>query len=401
MSTALSGIRVLCLAQQYPGPFATMLLSDLGADVVLVERPGVGDPTRAAPAFHAALARGKRSVALDLKTATGQELLADLVRHADVVLDGFRPATSKRLGVDAASLRAIRPDLVHVAITGFGLTGPDLDRPGHDLTYQAEAGLLPLSGPPPGDTWRPPALDLGDLAAGLFATISVLLGLLRREREKTGSTLDVAMVDSLLALSTAYLVPALNGAEPGFPREPGYGLFTTADGVRIALGVAHEDHFWRGLCAATGLADFRELRASQRVGRIGELRARLVAEIGKQPAAHWTRMLRAHDVPFGLVRSAADITESAQLRARRMLVDGDGAPGLRWAVRQPILLDGAAGAIDTRVPRLGEHTVAVLREAGVPEDRISAALAQGVATQAGTAKTTEDSHPTDTFRPGS
>ena len=185
----LAGVRVISLAQQYPGPFATMVLADLGADVVLVERPGTGDPARAFPGFFHALARGKRSVALDLKCDAGRAAMRQLIAGAGVLLEGFRPGTMTRLGLGPEVLLHDQPGLVYVSISGFGQTGPHRARPGHDLTYQAEAGMLyehlPPSPPP-----RAPALALGDLSAGMFAVQAVLLGLVGQSRTGRGGYYD-------------------------------------------------------------------------------------------------------------------------------------------------------------------------------------------------------------------
>ena len=142
MGLSLDGIRIVCLAEQYPGPYATLLLADLGADVILVERPGSGDPARQFPGFHAALSRNKRSVVIDLKAEDGRRQLRDLVASADVLMEGFRPGTMERLGFGYAAVELLNPKLVYVSISGFGQSGPYRDRPAHDLSYQAIAGFL-------------------------------------------------------------------------------------------------------------------------------------------------------------------------------------------------------------------------------------------------------------------
>jgi crotonobetainyl-CoA:carnitine CoA-transferase CaiB-like acyl-CoA transferase len=375
----LEGIRVLSVALQYPGPYATLLLADLGADVVVVERPDGGDPTRAFPGFHGSLARNKRAVALDLKSSLGRDAFRRLAERADVLLEGFRPGTMARLGLDYAALAATNPDLVWVSISGFGQTGPDRDRPGHDLTYQAEAGMLyehvPPAAPPP-----PPTLALGDLTAGLLAVQAVLVGLVQQRRTGHGTEADVAMVDGLVSLLSAHAGPVLSGTgPPGYPYEPGYGVFVTADGAHLALGVAHEDHFWRALCHLTGLEDEGDLTSAQRFAAHGRLRGRLAAAVARRPMAHWERALGEADVPYGRVRALAELPESPQIRARGLLVDlGDA--GIH--VRQPLAFDGVAPGPTSGPPVLGQHTVAVLTEAGLGLGEIEALLVGGVAFQA-------------------
>ncbi|HEY1973596.1 MAG TPA: CaiB/BaiF CoA-transferase family protein, partial [Pseudonocardia sp.] len=203
-SRPLAGYRVLSLAEQYPGPFATLLLSDLGADVVQLERPDGGDPARRYPAFHAALNRGKRSIALDLKQAEGLATARALIAHVDVLLEGFRPGVMHRLGLGPATLTATNPGLVYVSGSGFGQSGPYRDRPAHDLSYQAMTGLLdPVTAPD-----QLPILSLADLAAGLFAAIAALTGLAGRAGNGgRGGVYDVSMFDTLVSLMTTHLAP--------------------------------------------------------------------------------------------------------------------------------------------------------------------------------------------------
>lgn len=377
----LKGVRVLSLAQQYPGPFATAQLSDLGADVVSVERPGVGDPTRAFPAFHASLARGKRSIALDLKVPGGRTAFRRLVAEADVVVEGFRPGTMQRLGLSYASLLEDNPRLVHVSISGYGQSGPHRDRPGHDVTYQAEAGMLyehlPPAGPPP-----PPTIAWGDLVAGMFAAQAVVTGILHRERSGDGCEIDVSMYDCLVAALTAHVIPVINGTGPaGFQYEPGYGVFLTADGRHLALGVAHEDHFWRALCDVAGLPEHRELPSVERFAHTDLLRNALEDAVERRSSQWWDAQLTAADVPFGWVRSLEELSSSAHARARGVFAQARDALDDLTFVRQPLVFDGVPSQPVSGVPRLGEHTQAVLAEAGFSEAEVAELLASGAASQ--------------------
>ena len=362
----LAGVRVVGLAEQYPGPFATMLLADLGADVVLVERPDRGDPTRAHPGFFDSMARGKRSVALDLKTDAGRDALHALLASADVLIEGFRPGVLDRLGFAADTVLERCPRLLYVSISGYGATGPNRARSGHDLTYQAEAGVLyehvPPAPPPP-----PPSLALGDLSAAMFAVQGVLAGLLRREHTGRGGRVDVAMVDCLSTMLAAHAGPVLNAAgPPGFPYEPGYGVFVTADGEHLALGVAHEDHFWRALCDVAGLEDDREVPAPGRMAEHAGLRERLARAVATRTAAQWERELTAADVPFGRLRRLEELPGTPQSRARQLFTPIDGPTGAVH-VRQPLVFDGVAPGPTRAVPALGADTGDVLRECGVAE----------------------------------
>lgn len=368
----LAGYRVLSLAEQYPGPFATLLLSDLGADVVQVERPAGGDPARRYPAFHAALNRGKRSAALDLKDPGGVDAVRTLAARADVLLEGFRPGVMGRLGLDADHLTAENPGLVYVSVSGFGQTGPYRDRPAHDLSYQAMTGLL---GPDVTDAL--PVLSLADLTSGLFAAIAALTGLAGRAGNGgRGGRYDVSMFDSLVSLMTTHLVPAANGAAPEtLGDDPGYGCYPTADGRWLALSIAFEDHFWRALCGVLDLPGYADVDGVRRVERRVELRAAVASALGARALADWEPELTAAGVPFGAVRAPRELLDDPHLGARGMLTRVNDEIHLR----QPLVIDGRAPGPRSGCPGLGEHTEAVLVEAGLGGDRIRALLESGAA----------------------
>jgi crotonobetainyl-CoA:carnitine CoA-transferase CaiB-like acyl-CoA transferase len=381
----LAGVRLLSLAEQYPGPYATMALADLGADVINVERPAGGDPTRAFPGFWESLARGKRSVALDLKTAGGRAAFGTMVAGADVVLEGYRPGVVGRLGVDYETLRQVNDRLVYVSVSGFGQDGPYRDRPGHDLCYQALAGTLygqlagdgQLAG---GGAPRPSTLELGDLTAGLLTVQAVLLGLVRRDRDGHGSYLDVSVFDGLVSLLSAHLGPVLNDTgTPGFPHEPGYAVYRTSDGALLALGVAHEDQFWRRLCALAGLESEQDLSSAQRLADRARLGGLLATRIATRTFAQWERLLTEADVPHSAVHDLAGVAVDPHTASRGLLVQ-TGPPGdRRRFVRQPLVVDGVGWGPQSGAPALGQHTTEVLGEAGLDDQAIAALLASGAA----------------------
>jgi crotonobetainyl-CoA:carnitine CoA-transferase CaiB-like acyl-CoA transferase len=248
----LNGLRILSLAEQYPGPYATLVLADLGAAVTLVERPPGGDPSRRTPAFFEALNRNKRSVSLDLKHPDGRAALLRLAAASDVLLEGFRPGTMARLGLAPDAFAAANPRLVYVSISGFGQDGPYRDIPGHDLSYQALSGMLHRQ--QGNGTPSVPWLAIGNVAGGLFAAVGVLAALHARQESRTAEYVDVSLLDSLVSLMTVHLVPSINHTGPAYvPPEPAYGLFRTSDGKLLSLSIAGEDHFWASLCAITGL----------------------------------------------------------------------------------------------------------------------------------------------------
>ena len=365
-SRPLAGLRVISMAGQYPGPYATMVMSDLGADVIMVERPGTGDPGRQFEAFFDALNRGKRSVTLDLKSTGGAAALKQLVSTADIVLEGFRPGTAARLGIGWEDLRAVNPALIYVSISGFGQDGPYRLRPAHDLSFQAAAGLLEKAEVP----WRlTDPLAIADLSSGLFAVIGCLSALRRRGMTGVGTYIDVAMMDSLVSLMSTNIHPVANGLDnPWIEAEPGYGLYETKDG-RITLSLSYEDWFWRSACEAMGLDDLAPLKAEQRRADQETIRARIQERLHTETSEHWSRVFTEADVPFALVASAADVVRDPQVMARGMLTSGQETDGVRY-VRQPLLFDGQASGPRDVAPALGVDTVAVLTGAGIDPAQI-------------------------------
>jgi crotonobetainyl-CoA:carnitine CoA-transferase CaiB-like acyl-CoA transferase len=357
----LAGIRVVSVAEQFPGPFATLLLSDLGADVVQVERPAGGDPSRAFPGLYQALNRGKRSVALDLKSTDGAEAFGHLVAQADVLLEGFRPGVLARLGFGPDELLTQHPRLVYVSVSGFGQNGPLRDHPAHDLSFQAMAGLLDPTQP------QTPVLSLADLGAGMFAAFAALSGVLAAKNTGRGGHYDVAMFDTLLTFAATRLVPTANGLPPDtLGQDPGYGLFATADGAWISLSIAFEDHFWKSLCSALNLPELGNVSAVARVEGRERLRGAIAARILERPVDHWEAVLLGAGVPYGRVNGLNDLLDDPNVAARRMIQSIDTRDGQRSFVRQPLIVDGVPHGPKRGTPRLGEHTAEVLTEAGVP-----------------------------------
>lgn len=382
----LAGLRVLSFAEQYPGPYATLLLSDLGADVIQVERPAGGDPARRFPALHEALGRGKRSLALDLKDPDAVRACAVLAAGSDLLIEGFRPGVMGRLGLGPAELLQSQPALVYVSISGFGQFGPYRDRPGHDLSYQALAGTLPVPGPAEKDP-ELPTLTLADLTSGLFAAVAALTGLHAARATGRGAHYDVSMFDSLVSLLTVPLTSRLN--DPGGPQpgsDPGYGLFPTSDGRWLALAVAYEDVYWRRICDATDLPHLADLAHPERSARRGQLREELVRAVAARPLSHWQGALHALEVPFGEVNDLDTLLNDPHLQARGLVQivpagTGAGAGALRY-VPQPVAVDGHRPGPRSPAPTLGQHTVAVLRAAGLSEPDLHELLDRGTALQA-------------------
>jgi len=355
----LSGTTVLSLAEQLPGPYAGLLLADLGADVILVERKNGGDPARAIPAFFEALSRNKRSVTLDLKVEAERDELFRLVRRADVLMEGYSPGTVERLGIDYATLSAINPKLVYASVSGFGQTGPYRSRAGHDISYQAAAGFL-------ADHLRElgpaPFVPIGDIAAGMFTALAIVAALQGRERSGAGTFIDVSLTESLVSWMTPLLGPILNGgARLDVGNSPGYGTFRCADGRVLTLSIAHEDHFWRSLCGVLQLPELAAIPHAERMRNPTELRRRVAARIETNSLDHWAVAFDAARVPWSPVYDLAGVTDDAHLLERGMFQSVDVGQGEAWRyVAHPVQFSAWPRPAGRLAPRLGEHNAEIL-----------------------------------------
>jgi len=341
----LDGIRVLDASIWRPGPYATQLLGDLGAEVCKIEPPG-GDPMRAFPELFASLNGDKRSIVLDLKDDADRARARALADQADVLMEGFRPGVADRLGIGYDDVRATNPSIVYCSISGYGQTGPLRDVPGHDLNYQAYAGALVPDGGEP----RESALPVGDLAGGAFAALAVCAAIVGRTRTGEGERIDVSMTD-VLATWTGAASSRLTGAEERRSGLPTYGTFATSDGRYLTLGVITEQHFWEAVCDGLGLADLRDVGLFDRIDRTDEVRGRLAGAIAARPLDD---LLAALDgAPAAPALTRAEMLEHPQL-VHRGLVGGttaEGFPGIGYPVRfgvHPARTPGAA-------PSIGEH----------------------------------------------
>jgi crotonobetainyl-CoA:carnitine CoA-transferase CaiB-like acyl-CoA transferase len=357
------GVKVLSLAEQYPGPYATLLLADLGADVVLVERPRGGDPSRVFAPFFRALARNKRSCCIDLKAPEGQAQLRALARNADVVLEGFRPGTMDRLGVGYEALREHNPRLIYASISGFGQTGPYRDRTAHDLSYQAVSGLLfDQIGQ---ERLNLPTVAFGDLGSAMFAAFAVAAALYGREKTGLGTSIDVSMTDGLVSWMTTFLGPAMSG-EPAFAvfEEPAYGAFACKGGARLTLSIAHEDHFWRALCEVLELPEAAALKGPERVQRNAELRSAIAGKLLLQPLEHWAPLFDARSIPWSPLNTLQQVLDDPHFRARGLFGAVARKGIAEGHVLQPVKFSAYGSSLRRPSPELGEHTAEVIEEYG-------------------------------------
>jgi crotonobetainyl-CoA:carnitine CoA-transferase CaiB-like acyl-CoA transferase len=309
----LAGLRVLDLTIWRPGPYATQLLAEIGADVVKIEPPG-GDPMRAYPGLFAELNVNKRSIVLDLKDATDQRRALELAAGADVIIEGFRPGVADRLGVGYGDVVAVNPSAIYCSVSGMGQDGPLASVSGHDLNYQAWSGALAPDGGPP----VVPALPIADLAGGMAAAFAVVAAVVRRLQTGEAERVDVSMTD-VLATWTGATAPQARGVDPGARGVPGYGTFETRDGRQVALGVLTEDHFWQGLCGTLGLGEVAGLKFADRMGRLEELQDQIAGAVRRRGRDEVVADLLSAGVPVAPVLDRSEMVGLAHLRERKAI----------------------------------------------------------------------------------
>ena len=351
----LSGLTVIDLTRVLAGPYCTLILADLGARVIKIERPGRGDDARQIGPFVAgqsvyfsSLNRGKQSLALDLKAEDDRQILLDLLADADVLVENFRAGTMERLGLGWDVLHARFPRLIYAATSGFGHTGPYADRPAYDMVVQAMGGIMSLTGEEGGPPTRV-GTSIGDLAAGLFTAIGVTTALYHRERTGEGLQIDVSMLDSQVALlENAIARYGATGEVPGpignrHPSITPFGSFATADEPLVIA--AGNDALFERLCTEIGRedlaanADFatNPLRTRNHAALKRELETTLVGA----PRDAWLERFRRADIPAGPVHDVADVLDNPQVKARNMIVESrDPAGGTLHMAGNPIKLSG-------------------------------------------------------------
>ena len=391
MTSALDGLRVLDLTQVMAGPFCSMLLCDMGADVIKVEPPA-GDSTRRmpgavgsdSPSFNA-VNRGKRGIVVDLKQPAGRDAVRRLATVSDVLVENYRPGVLEKFGLGYRELSQRYPRLVYASISGYGQTGPSAGKGGFDLVAQGVSGLMSVTG----EAGRPPVkagIPVTDLGAALFAVAGILSALLARARTGRGQLVDTSLVDAGVALSVWEATQYFSGR--GVPERLGsahrmnapYQAVRCADG-HLTIGAAN-DRTFRGLCEALDhpeWADDPEYRDDTRRIRNREaLAARIEAVMEIRPRSHWLERLEACGVPCGPINDYAEVMADPHVRARELVVETDHPTlGRIETLGTPIKLSETPLAPGRPAPRLGQHTDEILGDAGLDPEEIAALRRSG------------------------
>jgi crotonobetainyl-CoA:carnitine CoA-transferase CaiB-like acyl-CoA transferase len=400
MAKAFNGVRIIDFSQVFAGPFATMQLALLGADVIKIEEPKDGDQCRGIgadndigqhgmPPFYLAMNANKRSMTLDLKHPRAAEVIARLVKDADVVVQNFRPGVIDRLGFGYEAMKAIKPDLVYCSVSGFGQTGPSSKAPAYDGAVQAVSGMMSVTGHPECGPTRV-GFTVVDLGTAVMAAFAIAGALYRRAMTGQGQHLDVSMLDTSLALMSPLISNYLNiGAVPqlvgngSVVKLPTLGSFATQGGGGILMS-AMTDRQWAGITAAIArpdlAADDRFRTVDGRRAHYDFLHAELRAAFAANTALHWEERLNAEGVPASAIRTIPEILEHPQVAHRRVIGRLPGATGVDRAiglVTSGFTAGADSPAITTPPPAKGEHTDQVLAEAGYSAEDIAALRAGG------------------------
>ncbi len=390
----LKDLILLDLSRVLAGPICTMLLSDLGANVIKIEPFPNGDESRAIRPFvnsessyFMSLNRGKRSVVINLKKDEGKEIFFKMVLKADILVENFRPGTMDKLGLGYKTLKEMNEKIIYCSISGFGQTGPYRDRPAYDTVVQAMSGVMSINGHPDGPPTRV-GVSISDIAAGYTASVGILSALHKREKDGKGQHIDVAMLDSMLYILenaiARYFATGINPDRIGnrHPVSTPFDIFTTKDGnIAIAVG---NNAIWERFCKAIGtdnlLKDQRLETNATRTANEPELKEKIVKVLSDKTTKQWLEIFIQHSVPCGPINSIADVTTDPHILAREMIVEVEHKKvGKTKIPGVPIKFSDTKCTVTTASPVLGQHTDEILKEYGFTINEIKGFRESGVA----------------------
>jgi len=391
----LSGILVIDLTRVLAGPFCTMVLKNLGAEIIKVEAPKTGDDSRQfgpfinsdpeKSAYFTSVNCGKKSISIDLKKEKGKVILADLIKKADVLIENFRPGTLERLGFDDQTISNLNPTIIHTTATGFGYSGPESKKAAYDSIIQGLSGLMSITGTEKRETVRVGS-SISDILTGMYAAIGIVSALFRRDKTGHAARIDVAMLDSTVSvLENAIARYQISQEIPGplgsrHPPITPFESFTTMDAnIIIAAG---NDKLFASVCDVIGkpelASDRRFKNNAHRTENYQALRQEIESVLVDQTASHWLSALNEKKVPCAKINTMKDLFEYEQLTARNMLVPVDGEDGFQIA-GNPIKFMGEEDDLSAGTPpKLGEHTESVLRDVlNYPDEDIVTLIKNG------------------------
>jgi formyl-CoA transferase len=391
---ALHGIKVLDLSRVLAGPSCTQVLADLGAEVIKVERPHIGDETRhwAPPtfsddtsAYYATINRNKKSLTVDITTPTGQTIIKQLIADSDILVENFKVGGLKKYGLDYDSLKQSNPRLIYASLTGFGQTGPDAARPGYDYIIQGLSGLMSITGPSDGEPHKV-GVAVVDLFAGLQLTIGIQAALLARQNKGVGQHVDVALLDSALAmlanvgmnhLASDKIPPRLGNQHPNIVP---YQVFAGEGEQHFILACGNDRQFAK-LCEVLAIdwhTDERFATNPQRVANRELLCGELTKQFAKQPRTYWLEVLDQAGIPCGAIHNVAEALAMPQAKARNMIVNFTEQGSPVRALGNPIKLSASPVTYRTPPPQLSEHTDSTLADLGYDKATIAKLKADGI-----------------------